>query len=541
MTDDSLIQALPELVAFVRRDGTVLRTLGGRRLGLSADGDIVGKTLFDLWPEEVATRLLQIVRRALHDRGTSDAQFTSGGREYEARIAAHGRDRVLCIIRDAAAVEPTHGSADVRGADRGAIERRALFSRLSQSVADALLRESPLALCMVHLQGVAELGRILDFGVIEDMAATQLERVLALLSDASSGYAGRLGENVLLVVIVRSDGRDAVRALVKNLVDILSDPVPVGDATFSVIPSAGVALLGEDGSDARNLLESARSAMMEARRNTDSSVHFYSDTLQLRSLARLDTGRELREAVEQNQLALRYAARRELGSGRLVAVHAYLRWLHPVRGEVTAAEFLPIADSTGLATRLSCWALTQFQRDMPALRAAGGPGMRFSFGPLRGHFSSGALLADVASVFATGVLLPSELELRISERVIAGLANPGAMLRPLVDLGIGVVVDEFGRAFTSLPRLARLPVYGLQLDRRLALAAASDKVAHRAAAAALAVAKALDLVAMSAGIDDESQRQRLQALGCVQGLGDAFGNVTLPGSSHSGKPPRVSR
>ena len=258
MTDDSLIQALPELVAFVRHDGTILRTLGGRRLGLGADGDIVGKTLFELWPEDVAASLLQIVRRALHDRGTSDAHFASGGRQYEARIAAHGRDRVLCIIRDAAAAEPSYGNADVRGADRGAIERRALFSRLSQSVADAQLRESRLALCMVHLQGVAELGRILDFDVIEDMAATQLQRVLALLSDDSSGYAGRLGENVLLVVIVRFDDRDAVRTLAKKLVDVLSDPVAVADASFTVIPSVGVALLGEDGSDARNLLESAR-------------------------------------------------------------------------------------------------------------------------------------------------------------------------------------------------------------------------------------------------------------------------------------------
>jgi len=89
MIDDSLIQALPELVAFVRRDGTVVRELGGRRLGLTLDGDLAGRTLNDLWPQDVAALLLQMIRRVLRDRGTSDAQFCSGGRQYEARIAAH--------------------------------------------------------------------------------------------------------------------------------------------------------------------------------------------------------------------------------------------------------------------------------------------------------------------------------------------------------------------------------------------------------------------------------------------------------------------
>ncbi|MGO9994514.1 MAG: EAL domain-containing protein [Steroidobacteraceae bacterium] len=541
MIDDSLIQALPELVAFVRRDGTVVRELGGRRLGLTLDGDLAGRTLNDLWPQDVAALLLQMIRRALRDRGTSDAQFCSGGRQYEARIAAHGRDRALCIIRDAPAPEHSNSHEDVRGGHRGGIERRELFARLSQSVADARLRERQLAVCLVHLQGMGELGGILDYGIVDQLAGTELQRISTVLADGPIGYAGRLAENELLVVVERFDDRGAIRDLANGLLKRVAEPVAVGDATFTMTPSAGLALLGDDGSDARQLLESARSAMLEARRSGPNSVHFYSDDLQVRSLARLDIEHELRDAIAQDQLALRYAARHCLESGQLIAVHAYLRWPHPARGEVAAAEFLPIAESTGLATPLSRWALARFQRDMPSLRPAGVDRIRFSFGALRSHLSSGGLKSDVEALFDSGAVTPADFELRISERVLAGLADPGPTLRPLVDLGVAVAIDEFGRGFTSLPRLARLPISVLQLDRRLALAAAADPVARRAATAALAVARALELIPMSAGIDDESQRVLLQSLGCTQGLGDAFGAVSLHGSERLARRRRNTR
>jgi len=477
----------------------------------------------------------------LRERGTSDANFSSGGRAYEARIAAHGRDRALCIIRDAPVSGPSENPEDVRGGDRSALERRTLFSRLSESVDQARLRERRLAVCLVHLEGVGELGRILDFGIVDQMAGALLQRVSKALAGDAPGYAGRLDENVLLVVVEQFADREAIRSLADEILERLRAPVAVGDATFTATPSAGIAVLGDDGSEARELLENARSAMWEARRSEPNCARFYSSDLRTRSLARLDVEHELRDAIAQDRLALRYAARHCLESGQRFAVHAYLRWPHPVRGEVAAAEFLPIAESTGLATALSRWALTRFQRDMPALRAAGIHRTRFSFGALRSHLSCGALRSDIEAMLASGAVAPEDFELRISERVLAGLADPGPLLRPLVDLGVAIVIDEFGRGFTSLPRLARLPVNALQLDRRLALAAFADPVARRAAAAALAVAKALELVPMSAGIDDEERRQFLRSLGCAQGLGDAFAAVSLQGAAKSGDERRVRR
>jgi diguanylate cyclase len=526
--EDSLIQALPELVAFVRRDGVVLRELGGRRLGLPASGQLAGKSIAEAWPAEVSSLLLQMIRRVLRDRSCCDLQFKHEGRRYEARVAAQGRERALCVIRDLpeAAQEGAQPGAGegVRGASRSALERRSFHGRFSEAIAEAQLRERPLALCMLHLHGLSALGRVLDFGVVDKLLGELLARLPGAEGECR-WYIGQLAENVIAAVIEGFPDREALRVAAGRLCESLAQPIVLGDAHFTVTPSAGIAVLGSDGAQATVLLEHARSAMHEARRGGRIAVQFYSDALPLSSLARLDVERELRAAIASGQLALRYAARHELMSGKRVAVQSYLHWPHPLRGEVAAAEFLPIADTTGLAVPLSRWALQRWQQDLPALRAAGTPGMKFSFGPLRQHLASGLLAVDLADLLQSGVAAPQEIEVRIAEQALAGLANPAAELKSLAGLGIALVIDEFGRGATSLLRLARLPVYGLQIERSVATAAAADAVAGKAATAMLSIAAAFGVRSIAAGIDTPATRELLAALGCQEGLGDCFGFV----------------
>jgi predicted signal transduction protein with EAL and GGDEF domain len=534
--EDSLIQALPELVAFVRRDGVVLRELGGRRLGLPANGQLTGKSISEVWPAEISSLLLQMIRRVLRDRSACDLQFVHEGRRYEARVAAQGRERALCVIRDLPelAVTDAHAVANegVRGAGRSALERRSFHARFSESLAEAQLREQPLALCMLHLHGLGALGRVLDFGVVEKLLAALIAR-LPQVKDAGRWYIGQLTDNLIAAVIEDFPDQEALRQVALRLCESLSQPVALGDAAFTVTPSAGIATLGIDATQASVLLEHARSAMHEARRDGKGSVQFYSEALRLSSLARLDVEHELRSAIAGGQLALRYAARHELKTGKLLAVQSYLHWPHPLRGEVAAAEFLPIADTTGLSVPLSRWALQRWQLDLPALRAAGAPGMKFSFGPLRQHLACGLLAVDLADLLQSGVVAAHEIEVRIAEQALAGLANPAAVLKSLAALGVTLVIDEFGRGATSLLRLARLPVYGLQIERSLAAAAVADPMARKTTMALLAIAAAYGVRAIASGVDTPATRQLLADLGCEEGLGDCFGflaaSAALPG------------
>jgi EAL domain-containing protein (putative c-di-GMP-specific phosphodiesterase class I) len=315
--------------------------------------------------------------------------------------------------------------------------------------------------------------------------------------------------------------------------------VNIGDAAFHLTPYAGVSILGQDGSTPKCLLEKARSAAAEARRSDSVKICFFTDTLKLRSLARLDVAHELRDAIAERQIRLRYVGRYELESGRLVAQVGYLRWTHPLRGEVPAAEFLGVAETTGLATLLSRTVLAGLPEDFAAMASVLPPDARVSFGALRHHLLQDDFADDIGRLLAQSALPASRLELRVSERTFAGMDS--SVYHALHRLGVQLVVDEVGRGFASLDRLARAPIWGLQLDRAWVTALRVDPLALKVCRAGISAAAALSLMPIATGVDDAAQRDVLLGLGCRYGAGDLyvpderqFDTPVMRRTSHSG-------
>ena len=528
LTDEALISALPDLVAFIRRDGVILSHLGGRAVdGLGDLSRIDGQHVDSVWPPAVASTILLLTRRALASRGGGNARFVEQESEYEARVSAHGHDRVLCVIRNLTAEQPAaNGGASGQRRSQASLARRGFLGRLRQSVADATLRDQPLAVCVVHLDGLSDIARIIDFNISDQLATAVLRRLPGAGPDPGAGdmrwYVGQLSDGLMAAVVEGSADREAIRAVLQALCNSLQEPVSVGDATFRLTPHAGVAVLGRDALTPKPLLDHARAAAMEARREHAPGIHFYSDTIRLRSLARLDVARELRQAIGNRDVQLRYVGRHDLASGRLTGLVAYLKWPHPLRGSVRPAEFLPIAEHTGLATALSRATLARLGDDWPALRGVVGAGVRISFSALRHHLTSDTFLEDVAGVFESGMLTAEQLELRVSERTLAGLAAPERTLERLARLGVRLVIDEVGGGISSIASLARLPIHALQLDRGCVVAADEQPAALKICRAAIALARALEVTAIATGIDNEQRRDRLAAMGCEQGLGDLY-------------------
>jgi predicted signal transduction protein with EAL and GGDEF domain len=531
MNDDSLISALPDFVAFIRRDGTIIRHLGGRDVqALNSHGNLSGRRLSDLWPESVAELLLRMVQRSLANRSGVDSPFTVDGAAYEARITAHGKSRALCVIRPAIAAPATEERDLPSSSPAPGLERRAFFASLKDAIADATLRERPLAVCMVFLDGLTDIGRVIDFSVADRIGRALVTRVAESPAPNLAGqpvrrHVGQLGENVLTVVFQSYGDRERLRDAAQQLCRLLSEPIAVGDAKFTMTPCAGIAILGQDAKEPRTLLEHSRAAMMEARRTSRGDVRFFSDTLRLKPIARLDLERELREAIAQDQLRLRYAPRHDLKNGQVVAVHAYLRWPHPLRGEVRPSEFLPLAESTGLTTAISRAAFTRLRADLPRLRELSGTDVRFSFGALRHHLTSDTLANDLLALIDAREIDARILELRISERALASLTNAEQTIRRLAASGAAIMVDEFGRDAASLSQLARLPLTGIQLDRNTGVAGRTDPGANRVCAATIGIARAMGVVAISPAVDSDIDRDRFAAMGFEQGLGDYYGEL----------------
>jgi predicted signal transduction protein with EAL and GGDEF domain len=522
---EPLLEALPDLIVLVRREGTVIACAGGGGVGRLKPADPDGQRLESLWPTPVAELLKQLVRKAIGTRGPVEARFEDEGRGFEARVSAQGPDRALCVIRSTlvAAREDSLDLTDER--PRPQLDRRGFLKRFKESVAVAALREKQMAIAVIHVDGIADIGQIIAPEIAERVMSMAILRLPSLDATPAKGpaqpwwYLGQLSESLLALVLESAD-REAIEACVTTLCASLRGPVDIGDTEFHLTPFAGVAILGLDSSSPRTLLDQARAAATDARRSGNARPRFFTDTLQLRSLARLDIARELRDAIANGDIGLRYTGRHDLRTGRLVTWIGYLRWLQPLRGAIRPVEFLKVAEATGLATLLSRAALTSLRQDFAAHSSHWDADVRISFGPLRHHVLHKEFVADIVAFLESGGVPPERLELRIAEKTF--IARPPADFDPLARLGVRLVIDEVGRGMASLDWLARARLWGMQLDRAWVTAFHSDAGALKVCSAGIAVANALGLTPIATGVDDPSLREALLALGCAQGTGDLY-------------------
>jgi EAL domain-containing protein (putative c-di-GMP-specific phosphodiesterase class I)/GGDEF domain-containing protein len=527
--------ALPDLAVLIRRDGIIMDHLGGEAVtALVPPAEAAGLRLDAVWPEAAALSVKHAVRRCIAQRKPVETRFECADMRYELRAYAQGPDRALCIIRacgEAAAADAPIAEDGVRPQ----LDRRGFLSRFNDTLSQAAIQEKPAALALLYLDGLADIARVVDAKVSEQVLSAAILRLPeeargASTSGAETGwYLGQLGAEILAIVVDSAD-RDAIERCVSRVCASLREPVTIGDAAFHVTPYAGASILGQDGSTPRSLLDKARSAAAEARRAGSSRIHFFTDTLKLRSLARLDAAREIRDAIESRDIRLRYVGRHDLVSGDLVAQVGYLRWNHPLRGELAPVEFLGMAEATGLATLLSRAQLQRLREDFEALAPELPPDMRLSFGPLRHHLLQDDFVEDVAAMLNGGGLSASRLEVRISERTFAAMNL--SVLEDLHRLGVRLVIDEVGRGFGSLERLARVPIWGLQLDRAWVTTVRSDEMALRVCRAGISAATALGITPIATGVDDAAQREALLKLGCRYGSGDLYAEATLRFDTH---------
>lgn len=516
MSSRELIDALPDLLLLVKRDGTPVAQAGGRAAA--------GLATSWAWSESTAALIRQLVRKAIDGRAPTEARFQEPNQQWEIRVTPQGPDRAICAIRPALGSLPGDVAGDATGENRQLqLDRRGFLRRLKESVAAAVLRERPLAVAVLYIDELADIAQIVATKVSEQIMTTALARLAEQTAERVAGapdwYLGQLGEN-LLVLVVESADRQVIESCIDVVCARVREPIVIGDAEFRLTPYAGVGILGLDAANARVLLDHARTAAAEARRLASRNVFFFSDTMQLKLLARIDIARELREAIANGDVRLRYVGRHDLRTGRRVAWVGYLRWLHPLRGEIRPAEFLRVAQTTGLATNLSRSLLAHLPEDFAKLCARSEPDVRISLGALRDHVLHEDFVADLRAFLAQSAVPPERLELRIAEKVF--VARDFGELRSLQRLGVQFVVDEVGRGTGSLAALARAPISGLQLDRAWVQALRSEPEARKICRAGIAMATALSLTPIATGVDDQEQRDAILELGCRHGIGDFY-------------------
>jgi diguanylate cyclase (GGDEF)-like protein len=330
------------------------------------------------------------------------------------------------------------------------------------------------------------------------------------------------GDEFGLILDPVADESEAVR-IAESIATELRVPFSQGGRDWFISASMGVAVADAGRATPDELLREAEIAMVRAKDDPTRRLLLFEPTMSTAMLDRIDLENDLRAALVRGELRAHYQPIVNLADGRVVGFEALVRWQHPTRGLIPPLSFIPMAEETGLIGPLGRWMLETACRQAVAWRGrTPGAPLVMSVNLSARQFVQPALVEEVAEVLAMTGMVAGELELEITESVLMDQSEGGIRtLRRLQELGVRLVLDDFGTGYSSLSYLKHLPLDTIKIDRSF-VTGLDDKADRSIVEAVLALAHGLGIGVVAEGIETETQRRQLVALGCEHGQGYLF-------------------
>ncbi|MBL8490141.1 MAG: EAL domain-containing protein, partial [Rhodocyclaceae bacterium] len=407
----------------------------------------------------------------------------------------------------------------------GLPNRYDLDGRLAQAVAAARRDGRTLAVMFIDLDRFKAINDRLGHKAGDALLVQVANRLRACVRD--SDVIARLGGDEFVVVMtgVVGDPMQTVSTMADKIVSRLGRPYDIADEELTTTPSIGISLFPADGGDVDSLMRNADTAMYHAKAEGRNRFQFFDTAMNLAAGQRMHLEHGLRRALEEGRFVLHFQPRIALVDRCVVGVEALLRWADPERGLVQPADFLTVAEETGLMEPLGLWVLRTACRELRILRDGGLVDLVMAVNLSARQVRSATLVAEVAEALREYALPPSSLELEIPESV--AMADPASVIDVLTrlrDLGITLSVDDFGTGYSSLPYLRRLPIHRLKLDRTIVAHVVDDPDSAAISAATAALARSLGLAVVAEGVETLPQCDHVAALGIEFAQGNHFGS-----------------
>lgn len=535
MSQTSVIKALPDIVLVVRRDGRILDSLGGRTFSLDlAPDNIVGSDVTDVLPEVVERTLTPLIGRVLRSREAVTREAADSTDRYELRLTPHGRERVLVVLRDMGRSDGT-SSGQLLQPDRlvPQLAGREQFVRaLDAFVDEAKLAERKLALVCIGFPDLADSLSTLDHNGSDSLLQMIGERLCAVMQDADdvprlpaceSFAATRLERDQFCIMLPGIADAEVAESFAQRLGDALMPVCRIADQQINLSPAIGLAMFGQDGDTSEHVLRSALSAMNQADCLERSGVERYTDTRRIADERNHDLAEELRWAIDKDQLRIHYQPVFELATASPIAIEAFLRWDHPLRGLLLPGGFLPLAESTGQIQRISEWVLRRACEDLLSLRESTGALLSVSVNLSRHYFSRPDFVEHLDEIFSELTFDPSWLQLDITERMLMRTDYAGPLLARLKTMGIGLQIDDFGSGFTSLNQLRKMPLDALKIGGEFIAGIGRNDDDETLCKAVISLAHAYGMRCVAEAVESREQVKFLRACQCDDIQGKLFG------------------
>jgi len=417
-------------------------------------------------------------------------------------------------------------------------------SRLGSALAAAQQSERMMAVLYLDLDNFKRVNDTLGHAVGDELLTVVAARLRHSLrsndgpgtdakSSPRSSHIGRLGGDEFIVLLPNIRSAADAAAVASRLIADLQAPMRLALHSLVITPSVGISLYPPDGADVDTLLRNADLAMYFAKRKGPGMHAFFDAAMNDAALRRFTLEAKLRGALERSEFTLHYQPQFDVSTGAVAGMEALLRWTNDDLGAVTPAEFIPVAEETGLILPIGEWVLRTACRQAKAWLDEGLPFGRIAVNVSGQQFILKDFSATVAAVIAETGLPPSMLELEITESVVMkDEAWAEVALSQLKGLGVQLAIDDFGTGYSSFGRLRHFAVDRLKIDQSFMTSLLECSDDRAIAAGIIAMSRSLRINVTAEGVESLPQLLFLQEHDCHEAQGFLFSRALPATDAH---------
>lgn len=410
----------------------------------------------------------------------------------------------------------------------GLPNRMLFMDRLSLELSLAKRERRRVAVLVVDLDRFKGINDSLGHPIGDRLLQEIAERLSACVRQSDT--VARIGGDEFALLLPALTHAEGAAVIAEKAVTSIEKPLLVGRHELRVSASIGISMYPDDGQTAETLLKHADIAMYHVKGQGRNNFQFYNAAMNLRTLERLLLESSLRRTIERGErggrgeLLLYYQPRIDLDTHRIVCAEALVRWKHPELGILGPLQFIPVAEETGLISRLDEWVLRAVCSQIKAWRQAGHPPPRVAVNISAYQFLQPRFTDMLGGVLCDAGIEPQSLEIEITENAaMRDIERATPLLSRLTEQGITFALDDFGAGYSSLGHLKRLPIQRLKIDKSFIRGIIVGRDDREIVNAVVALAHSLKMKVVAEGVETKEQAVFLQRAGCDEAQGFLLG------------------
>ena len=402
-----------------------------------------------------------------------------------------------------------------------------LGDRLTQAIALGRRHDTQLAVMFIGLDRFKRINNALGYPVGDEVLQQVSRSLVATVRDSDSVF--RYGSDEFVIVLHDVQHPQQTQHIADKVLRTISATRHVAGHDLSVTASLGISIYPNDSCNAVELIKHAETAMHTSKERGANDFSFYTEDMNLRAQRQQNLESAIRQALERDEFVLHYQPKLDLRSGRIVGAEALIRWFQPRSGWVSPADFIPVAEDSGLIVPLTQWVLRQACEQAQAWRGMGLPPLCMSVNVSPIDFRQRDFVDNLAAILKQSGLPPARLELEITESVLMQNVDETVdILQKIKAMGVRLALDDFGTGYSSLSYLRRFPIDVLKIDQSFVRGLNLNSQDAQLISAIIGMGKSLELNIIAEGVETVEQLNFLKTQQCEEGQGFLFSKAVPP-------------